>query len=74
MHRWWRRETLSITGLKAAAHIGAPQARAFLRNHGVPPQLGGPPRKASPVASQETPAQANHLRAERSKSHASREC
>jgi RNA polymerase sigma factor (sigma-70 family) len=65
-------ETLSITGLKAAAHTDAPAARAFLRSRGVPRQLGGPPRKASPVASQQIPGQTNHLRAERSNSHATR--
>ncbi|MBF6592507.1 MAG: sigma-70 family RNA polymerase sigma factor, partial [Ktedonobacterales bacterium] len=33
-----RGETLSITALKAAAHTGAPEARAFLRSRGVPRQ------------------------------------
>lgn len=69
-----RGECLSITGLKAAAHIGGPEAREFLRSRGVPRQLGGPPRKASPVASQQTTGQANHLPAERSTSHATRAC
>ena len=52
-----RGETLSITGLKAAAHSDAPAARAFLRSRGVPRQLGGPPRKASRAVSNE-PARA----------------
>jgi RNA polymerase sigma factor (sigma-70 family) len=67
-----RGDTLSITGLKAAAQIGAPEARAFLRNHGVPRLLGGPARKASPAAPQQTTGQATHLRAEMSQSHDTR--
>ena len=64
-----RGECLSITCLKAAAHTGAPAAREFLRSRGVSPQLGGPPRKASPVASQLATGQVNPLRAERSNNH-----
>ena len=41
-----RGECLSISGLKVAAHVGTAAARAFLRSRGVPPQKGGPPRKA----------------------------
>lgn len=47
------RACLSITGLKAAAHIGGPEARAFLRSRGVPPQTGGL-RKRSHPQSKET--------------------
>lgn len=52
-----RGESLSITALAAAAHTGAPEARAFLRSQGVPRLWGGPPRKANRVVPQE-PAQA----------------
>jgi RNA polymerase sigma factor (sigma-70 family) len=56
-----RGETLSITGLKAAAHTDAPAARAFLRSRGIPRQLGGPPRKANRHAS--VPPETAHDRA-----------
>lgn len=40
-------ERLSVPRLKAAAHVGASAARAFLRNRSVPPQKSpGRPRKA----------------------------
>jgi RNA polymerase sigma factor (sigma-70 family) len=45
---------LSISGLKAAAHIGAPAARAFLWSRGAPPQKGGL-RKRSHTLSNEMP-------------------
>ena len=65
-----RGECLSISGLKAAAHVGAPAVRTFLRSRGVPLQHGGPPRKGSPATSNETIGPVEHLHAERSTSHA----
>lgn len=42
-----RGECLSISGLKAAAHIGTAPAWQFLRSRGVPLQKGGPRKNQS---------------------------